>query len=89
MAQGGRMTDNLLQALMFVTGAVAIVLAAKPPPLARWGWLIGLLSQPLWLYSTYRAGQWGMFLVAIAYTYGWGEGAWREWGGKLPWGVRR
>jgi hypothetical protein len=71
------MIDDLLQGVMLVAGAIAIVLASMPPRRARWGWLVGLAAQPLWLYSTFNAGQWGMFVLALFYTWGWGAGAWR------------
>jgi hypothetical protein len=76
------MIADIVQALMLVTGAVAIVLASRPAPVSRWGWLIGLASQPLWLYTTFAAGQWGMCALSVVYTFGWGNGVWREWRGR-------
>lgn len=73
------MIDHVLQLLMLATGAAAVLLASKTDRRAKWGWLIGLVAQPLWLYSTWNAGQWGMFLLSCVYTWGWGEGAWNHW----------
>jgi hypothetical protein len=35
---------------------------------------LGLLSQPFWLVSTWRARQWGMFFLSLAFTFAWGLG---------------
>lgn len=73
------MIDDLVQAAMLITGAIAFLLVCRGSPRAKWGWLIGLLGQPLWLYTTWRAGQWGMFALSCVYAYGWIEGVWNHW----------
>jgi hypothetical protein len=34
----------------------------------KYGFIVGIISQPLWLYSTYASEQWGMFIGALIYT---------------------
>lgn len=54
----------------------------------RWACIPGLLGQPGWLYSTWVAQQYGIFLVCILYTYIWGESFYKNWikrtGAPLP-----
>jgi len=34
----------------------------------RMGFILGLLSEPFWLYSTYTGALWGMFIVVVCTT---------------------
>ena len=34
----------------------------------RYGFVIGIIGQPFWIYATYVGEQWGMFLVSIWYV---------------------
>lgn len=43
--------------------------------LYKWGFVVGLLTQPFWLYDTYYGvDKWGMFIVSIVVSlmYIWG-----------------
>lgn len=73
--------DQMLQALLLLSGATAIFLIKETgrPRRERWGFLIGALGQPVWLYVAWTAGQWGLFTLALFYTWGWTEGAWKRW----------
>ncbi len=66
--------DELLQAAILVTSAAAIWLVTLPPPYGRWGFVVGLVAQPLWFVETTRRHQWGVFLLAIFYTGAWVQG---------------
>lgn len=77
------MSDDLLQGFMLVTGAIGFLLISRPPHIARWGWLIGFAGQPFWLWSTHQAGQWGMFMLAIVYFFGYAKGTWQVWGVRV------
>ncbi len=39
----------------------------------------GLCGQPFWVVSTWRARQWGMLALSLAYALVWGGGVWRFW----------
>lgn len=70
----------IAQLMILMTGIPAVVLAQTgSPKYAKWGPILGLIGQPFWLYSTWTAGQWGMFINAILYTMAWGYGFWRYW----------
>jgi nicotinamide riboside transporter PnuC len=69
------MWDNISQVVIMVTGIASIILVAKKN---KWGFLIGLLAQPFWFYTTTVNKQWGLFLLTIAYTFVWSYGIY-EW----------
>lgn len=45
----------------------------------RWACIFGVFAQPFWMYATWKAGQWGIFLLAIFYTIGWLRGVYNFW----------
>lgn len=62
----------LLQAAIAALGLTAIWCMGSPKArVRRVGAVFGLLSQPLWLTTTYQAEQWGMLLLSFAYTIAW------------------
>lgn len=67
-------TDKALQVAIFVLSFAAIWLMNDEGPLHRWGPVLGLASQPFWLAATWRAGQPGMFLLAVFYCVPWARG---------------
>lgn len=42
----------------------------------RLGYTLNFIAQPAWLYSTWRAEQWGMLLVAAILTAAWAYAIW-------------
>lgn len=65
----------LLQVSIAIFGFVAIYLTQQPDDAKKkYACIFGLISQPMFLYSTFMAEQWGMFLLSIAYTYAWWVG---------------
>lgn len=74
------MSAAFLQVLMAVTGLVAIYMATSlDPAMRRWAAVFGLLGQPAWLYVTWQHGEFGMFVVSVAYSVIWLRAGWREW----------
>jgi len=64
------------QLAILALGATAIWMANSPNDgPRRCASLFGLAGQPLWLAETFRAEQWGMFALAIAFTVAWARGA--------------
>lgn len=72
-------TDDQLQAALLVLGALSVLLTSRLDAWAKWGWLIALLGQPLWLYATGQAGQWGMFSLSLVWTFACAQGVYRSW----------
>jgi hypothetical protein len=59
------------QALLLLSAVVAIsltVLGHKHGLAYRAGCWVGLAGQPLWLFETMRADQFGMFMVSLWFT---------------------
>jgi hypothetical protein len=63
---------------LFSVGAVGLS-QAKSPTLRRYACILGLLSQPAWFYSTWSAGQWGIFALCFVYASLWARGFYNFW----------
>ena len=71
--------DSICQAFITIFGGVAIWLLGRKETWARWGYILGFLSQPFWFYTTIKNHQWGIFLLALWYMYCWGQGIYNYW----------
>ena len=60
------MLETFSQIMIGGLGGIAIWLIARKN---KWGFVVGLASEPFWMLSTWRAGQWAIFLLAIFYTW--------------------
>lgn len=70
----------MLQIAIAVFGGLAIFLTQqKHEELKRFACIFGLLSQPLFLIETFTNGQWGMFGLALFYTWAWWLGFYYQW----------
>ncbi len=67
--------DAFAQVGLAVLGIAAIFLVAKKN---KWGFVVGLISQPFWILTGYINNQWGVMLVGFAYTILWIYGI-HEW----------
>ncbi len=65
------MWDTISQICIFVFGILGILLVAKKN---KWGFVLGLLSQPFWFITSFVHGQWGVFFLSIGYTLSWAYG---------------
>ncbi len=61
---------------IFILGISAIVMIGLDPtnPLQRYGFIVGLISQPAWLYFSFRTKSWGIFWLSVIYTVSWVNG---------------
>lgn len=66
--------DRIVQVAILVLSPIAILLISGVGPLARWGFVVGLASQPFWIYATFRARQRGMFVISVVYLGIWIRG---------------
>ncbi|CAB4194477.1 hypothetical protein UFOVP1254_79 [uncultured Caudovirales phage] len=63
---------TIVQIAIFLLGTGMVWLASDPRPAHRVaGCLCGLVSQPLWLYATFVAAQWGGFAMCFVFTAVW------------------
>jgi len=71
--------DIISQIMIMICGASAIWLVGRKEYWKRWGYVIGLIGQPFWFYTTIVNEQWGIFLMTLFYTYSWGQGLYNYW----------
>jgi hypothetical protein len=60
--------------LLLLSGSAAWLVTRGTPGAAALGCALGLLGQPLWLWSSWRARQWGIFALSVWYFWSWGTG---------------
>lgn len=72
--------DLLSQFLILCLGGASIWLVSRRESWNRWGFVIGLLSQPFWFYTTLEAKQYGVFLLNLWYTYSFCQGIYYRFG---------
>ncbi len=60
-------------------GSTSIWLVSRTEKWSRWGYIIGLISQPFWFYNSYINEQWGILLMSCFYTYSWSQGVYNYW----------
>lgn len=63
--------DGLLQVAITVLSLAAIAMISTTGPWHRWGFVVGLISQPFWIAATWRAHQWGMLALSVIYVFVW------------------
>lgn len=61
--------EGILEFIIFITGATSIWLLAKEGGISKWGFVVGLIGQPCWVYTTITNGQIGLFFLTFIYTY--------------------
>ena len=70
---------DFAQICIAVFGASAIYLVSRKDRWKRWGYIFGLCSQPFWLYSSWKAQQWGIFALSFWYAFSWANGIYNYW----------
>lgn len=71
------MLDFISQIIIPISGVSAIFLIARKN---KYGFLVGLLGQPFWLYSSFHNKQWGIFVASIIYTLNFSYGCYLWFG---------
>lgn len=70
----------LTQIAIFIFGVSAILLVGyKDDEIRKWGFVLGLIGQPFWIYSSYQSEQWGILLMTLFYTFSWSRGIYTHW----------
>lgn len=73
------MYDIISQCWIIFFGISSIWLVGRLEHWKRWGYILGLIGQPAWFYTTVKYEQWGIFILAIFYTYAWIQGIYNYW----------
>lgn len=63
--------DWLCQICIFVFGFTSVLLLAFN---LKIGFIIGLLAQPFFIYTSWKNKQWGLFYLTFAYIISWSLG---------------
>lgn len=64
---------------LILFSAPAIWLVGRREHWSRWGYILGLCSQPFWVYAAWEAGQWAILALEAWYVYAWGQGIYFHW----------
>ena len=67
------------QIIIGITGAFAAYLSQTTGRYARYACLFGMVGQPFWFYSSYKAEQWGIFILCFFYAFAWAQGIKNYW----------
>ena len=70
---------DIAQIGIVVFGCAAIWFIGRREAWRRWGFILGLCSQPFWFWTAYEHRQWGVGVLAVFYTYAWAQGVWNYW----------
>lgn len=74
------------QIAIALLGVTAIWLAMdKRPHVQKWSCVLGLMGQPFWFYSAWKAQQWGIFVLCFFYTASWARGIKTKWLPNVRW----
>ena len=71
------MTDTIIQTGLFLTSGATVWLLTSNRIFA--GSVIGLISEAFWFISAYSAHQWGVFAIAIWYTFCYGKAVYNNY----------
>lgn len=69
----------IAQIAIMVFGSAAIWLVGRKEEWKKWGYILGILGQPFWIYTSYMNEQWGILLMTLFYTYSWSMGIYNYW----------
>jgi len=79
------LADTAAQLVIGLLGVVAVFLSQDPrSSRRRWAPVLGLAAQPFWLYTTWRAHQYGIFALSFFYTFSWARGFVAHWVRRTP-----
>ena len=73
------MIDLVCQIGVVVFGAPAIWFVGRKEHWKKWGYVLGMCSQPFWIVGMTYNRHWGMLALSLFYTYSWGQGIYNYW----------
>jgi hypothetical protein len=71
--------DVICQVAILVFGCSAIWFVGRLEDWKKWGYILGLCSQPFWIWTTISHKQYGITLLSFWYTYSWCQGIYNYW----------
>lgn len=73
------MKIDICQIGILIFGCSAVWFVGRKERWKRWGYILGLCSQPFWFWTTITHEQYGIALLSLWYTYSWGQGIYNYW----------
>ena len=73
------MFEDFCQIWIVLCGGASIWLLSRLEHWKRWGYILGLLSEPAWLYISITNKQYGITVLVIWYTYSFAQGTYNYW----------
>lgn len=70
--------DQISQYTILILGPLAIWILARKDQYARYGFIIGLASQPFWFYTLTYNRQWPILIVSIVYAVAFAKGVYNN-----------
>ena len=70
---------DLSQLGILLFGCPAIWFVGRKEDWKRWGYILGMCSQPFWFYTSISKGQWGIAVLSLWYLYSWSQGVYNYW----------
>jgi len=70
---------DIAQIGIMIFGALAIWFVGRKEKWRRWGYILGLVGQPFWIYTCLVNEHWGILIMTLFYTYSWGQGIYNYW----------
>ncbi|MBU2548873.1 MAG: hypothetical protein KKB20_10705 [Proteobacteria bacterium] len=77
--------EPVIQVAILLSSAAAIWLVGRKEPWRRWGFIVGFLGQPFWIFDSWRHEQWGIVALSIWFVYSYGQGVWNFWVKPVGW----
>lgn len=73
------MINIIIQCFIIFFSASAIWFVTRKEDWKRYGYILGLCSQPFWIYTSIIHEQYGILLLSVFYTYSWCQGIYNYW----------
>ena len=71
--------DLISQIAIVVLGISSIWFLGRLEPWRRWGFILGLCSEPFWLWIAVRTEQWSIAIITPFFAYAFGQGVYNYW----------
>lgn len=71
--------ETASQIWMVLFSCAAIWLLGRRESWRRWGFIVGIIGQIAWFYTSICNRQWGLFLITVWWTYSYAQGIWFYW----------
>ena len=68
------MIEFISQAAILSLGVIANFMVGTKGKWRKWGFVVGLCSQPFWVITGYKNDQWGIMILSIFYVFTWANG---------------